>query len=84
MMRDSNFELLPTVYSDGIVDVLNLGANIAIIYGEFARNGTGLWVKEPILRMIRPVASLINKDGAMARWAAQTSAPSAHGERLHS
>lgn len=50
---------IPTVYTDGVLDVVNLGATCGVTYFEYVRARSGLFVKVPSFRMIRPKDSVI-------------------------
>ena len=75
---------VPVIYVDGILDVLNLGPNVAVTYFRFARSADGEPAQRfPVVRLVRPRQSLMRPDGAIAVMAESQADPTRRTD-LHS
>jgi hypothetical protein len=62
-------ELVPIsdVFADGIAEIQNLGTNYRTIYFSWQRSPGGLYEKVAVMKIVRPMTSIVDKDSHFAR-----------------
>jgi hypothetical protein len=53
-----SFNCLEPQYVDGIAGMVNLGANLAVLYFRWQMTASGLYERAPALRIVGPIASI--------------------------